>query len=604
MPIEVERLVATLEARLDKYEKSLNKAFNTTDKQFKRIEDRGTRMEKHLASLGKNIFTGLVGGATAALAPILSVSAAINTAKAALKEFGDIADSSKAAGLDSEFFQGIAYQASLVGVAFDQSADALAFYNKNVGLAAAEKGKLYTQLKALNPELLKNIGLTTSQEERVRLAADAISRESDSARRAALATVLFGESGAKLADAFSTGSKGIDQTAAAAAKLGIIVDRELIARADQLGDEFDTATKILDLQFKEVLIELAPLLISTANAIAELIKQARELGKNLPPLGSLLMMVPGMSGVGMGMNAADMARQAGTSMDAFKKPVEITVPVGKKPQSTGYAAPGADERAAKALREADAVKKLISQLQFEKDLIGKSQLEQKKMNALRDAGTAATAAQRGQIAYLTEQIYAEQSHLDLMQASWEKIGDIGVSAMQRLTDAMEDGQIEGKELLDILLDVLSQATQFLGSQSGGSGQSVFQQILGMLGIGKSTSSAFTGGWGSSGFGGKRAAGGPVSAGKAYVVGEQRPELFVPSTAGRIVPRVPGGDAGMKVNVMNYGARVQTQQRSGPNGPELDVIVDQMVAQKLSQPGSRSYRALRQVHGTSQPLTER
>ena len=41
------------------------------------------------------------------------------------------------------------------------------------------------------------------------------------------------------------------------------------------------------------------------------------------------------------------------------------------------------------------------------------------------------------------------------------------------------------------------------------------------------------------FGGFLATGGDVSPGKAYVVGERRPELFVPSQAGRIVPSVGG-----------------------------------------------------------------
>jgi hypothetical protein len=37
---------------------------------------------------------------------------------------------------------------------------------------------------------------------------------------------------------------------------------------------------------------------------------------------------------------------------------------------------------------------------------------------------------------------------------------------------------------------------------------------------------------------KRAGGGPVNAGQPYIVGEIRPELFVPNVAGTIVPRVP------------------------------------------------------------------
>jgi hypothetical protein len=45
------------------------------------------------------------------------------------------------------------------------------------------------------------------------------------------------------------------------------------------------------------------------------------------------------------------------------------------------------------------------------------------------------------------------------------------------------------------------------------------------------------------FGGGRATGGSVMPGKAYVVGENRPELFVPSTSGYIMPRVPSGQGG-------------------------------------------------------------
>ncbi len=41
------------------------------------------------------------------------------------------------------------------------------------------------------------------------------------------------------------------------------------------------------------------------------------------------------------------------------------------------------------------------------------------------------------------------------------------------------------------------------------------------------------------FGGFREHGGSVQAGKAYVVGEKRPEMFVPSTNGTILPSVPG-----------------------------------------------------------------
>lgn len=59
------------------------------------------------------------------------------------------------------------------------------------------------------------------------------------------------------------------------------------------------------------------------------------------------------------------------------------------------------------------------------------------------------------------------------------------------------------------------------------------------------------------FGGARANGGPVSAGRAYVVDERRPELFVPGQSGRIIPSIPKA----------------TAARAGSMGVDVRVSVD-------------------------------
>jgi hypothetical protein len=55
---------------------------------------------------------------------------------------------------------------------------------------------------------------------------------------------------------------------------------------------------------------------------------------------------------------------------------------------------------------------------------------------------------------------------------------------------------------------------------------------------------------------RREFGGPVSKGRAYIVGEKRPELFVPNTNGIIVPQVPSMDySGASVSSGMYGVEV-------------------------------------------------
>lgn len=58
------------------------------------------------------------------------------------------------------------------------------------------------------------------------------------------------------------------------------------------------------------------------------------------------------------------------------------------------------------------------------------------------------------------------------------------------------------------------------------------------------------------FGGARAGGGDVTAGRAYLVGEKRPELFVPGVSGTILPGVPSGDGGVTiVQNLSFGSNV-------------------------------------------------
>lgn len=85
------------------------------------------------------------------------------------------------------------------------------------------------------------------------------------------------------------------------------------------------------------------------------------------------------------------------------------------------------------------------------------------------------------------------------------------------------------------------------------------QILGMVFGGLAGSSnSFLAGLGKA-FGGGRAAGGPVSAGTSYLVGERGPEIFVPGSSGRIVPNGGGVSISANYNVDARGATADLAQ---------------------------------------------
>jgi Lambda phage tail tape-measure protein (Tape_meas_lam_C) len=68
----------------------------------------------------------------------------------------------------------------------------------------------------------------------------------------------------------------------------------------------------------------------------------------------------------------------------------------------------------------------------------------------------------------------------------------------------------------------------------------------------------------------------------------------------------GGGSSMNVTVINAssGAQVSTKQTSGPNGPGLQIMVDDMMSKVLSDPRSKTRKTLQATHGISPLLTPR
>ena len=176
---------------------------------------------------------------------------------------------------------------------------------------------------------------------------------------------------------------------------------------------------------------------------------------------------------------------------------------------------------------------------------------------------------------LNAQIDAQAAQVGRLTAELER----GEIAQQQFEDAI-DGVAEsisgalvaGESLRDGLAQVFKQiAADILSSgiksalmgQFGGGGGNIFGNILGSV------------------FGGFRAAGGPVSTGKSYIVGENGPELFSPNVNGAILNasqvaamgrNQSGGGNSMSINVNVTGA----------NGDQHVIsLVKQGVAQGLS-----------------------
>lgn len=190
-------------------------------------------------------------------------------------------------------------------------------------------------------------------------------------------------------------------------------------------------------------------------------------------------------------------------------------------------------------------------------------------------------------------------------------------AAENAAKAFEDvGGVSGAGPLESAIDSISNALGQAAAASTSFGEAMrgaLQQIVaematsgfknllsGLAGL------AFPGGGGGLGgvlgaiFGGFRAAGGPVSAGRAYMVGEKGPELMVPSSPGRIVPNsaLGGGTVNLRTEIINNtGAQISEERELLPDGTRLQrFVLGEAVADGATMPGGAGRRALRNTFG--------
>ena len=133
------------------------------------------------------------------------------------------------------------------------------------------------------------------------------------------------------------------------------------------------------------------------------------------------------------------------------------------------------------------------------------------------------------------------------------VGRAGRLIETSLTRALLSGKLGFEDLKKIALAAMAQIAQAslraLFSPGGGAGAGAGG------GIGAVLTSALSGLFGAPG----RSHGGPVSAGRGYLVGERGPELFVPSGGGRIEAARGGGERNVRVAIA-----IQTPAPSDPN----------------------------------------
>lgn len=202
----------------------------------------------------------------------------------------------------------------------------------------------------------------------------------------------------------------------------------------------------------------------------------------------------------------------------------------KSPQERFEEALEQQRRQIEMLREETAVRAGLNPLVNDYGYaLERLRIQQDLENEATRAGLALTPDRVAAISMLAEE-YAnasvEAARLTEQQQDLKDTVEEWAGVMKNATRGFIDDLLEGKDAAEAFGNVL---------------RNIGNQLINM-GLNSLFSPAGLGGL----FGGFRANGGPVSSGRSYIVGERGPELFTPSSGGRIIPNDQLGGGGANV----------------------------------------------------------
>jgi len=468
-----------------------------------------------------------------ALTSVIGGGGMLMLAKRSIESADAIGKTADKLGLTTDALQEFRHAAKLSGVEVRTFDMAMQRFTRRAGEAAKDTGEAKAALKELGIQLFDNQGNIRSNAALLHDVADALKNTGSQTDRLRLAFKLFDSEGVAMVNMLRDGSNGLQAMRDEAQRLGIILDERLVRNAERMNNELTIASSIMDIQLSEAMINIQPLLQDVTEKIAAMARGYRNL------------------------------------MDEFmRSPAEITqLDVVKRK---------IDELAEQRIR----VRKLLKANPYNAETGANKALQQelerinRSMEALQNRSIELTRAEQGSMILIgettgiedvssavettTQSLDAMDMALDLIDKQFEDIdknnaqviagfktfGEEGEKAGDRVAKAMKSAAESIKDNIETsLTDVLMKTTTWKDAM-----KNIFQDVARQFiktrisapltqALSGSINSLFP----------PRAAGGPVTAGRTYLVGEKGPELFTPAAGGNITPNNQLGGQPVNIN---------------------------------------------------------
>lgn len=619
----------------------LNIILNARDKEFtkamernqKRVERFAKQSQKNLSATGAAF--SQIGKKLAPVLAALSARAAVDAISDVVEKLDDIGKTADRIGITTSALQELRVVAESAGVsqaALDTSIEKL-----GRGLAEASMGigtaKVALEQLNLSADDLMDLGL----EDAMGKIADEINKVPSPMERTALAMQLFGRSGAPMLNLLREGSDGMSQMRKDARELGVVIDEDLVRNAEDAQTKLDLMSRVISAQLSSALVELAPLLVGAATAVAGFVTNAvtaiEAIQQFIKPTGDLEIATDNLVAA-----MADEIRQSQRLEMALGRSTNISVTAARQKLSEAQAR---HENARAAIAEqraialnSDQYSNLLNTIEVYEDALRSissapdTLLKPSQIQAYEDAEANLVALRLEQQAMLdanqemSEQFLLTQQNIERLEEALENAKDGVVSfgddivtpidRTDRLGESASRASLSTQDLIDRLaaagpelsgLGVTADQMSGIMETVEGSMESAFMSMVDGTESAKDAFksmaaqiikelyrvlvvqrlvSAITGAFGG-GVGGApttspirpAASGRPVTAGEPYVTGEHGRELFVPKVNGRIL------SAAQTNNMGNGGGENVTVNQyntfgSGVSRAEVNAMLPKMV----------------------------
>lgn len=194
--------------------------------------------EKHANSMSKSLgsIKNMLAGFGAGLAAYLSVDSFVGLIKSTAELQDAIGKMSQKTGIGVEELSKLQYAAKLSNISTDQLQTGLIKLSKGMIDTANDSGEARNALAAMGISIKNGDGTIKESSVVLNEIADKFSGYQDGATKAALATKLFGKSGADLIPLLNEGSGGIKAAGDELERLGGVINKGMVKNATEFND--------------------------------------------------------------------------------------------------------------------------------------------------------------------------------------------------------------------------------------------------------------------------------------------------------------------------------------------------------------------------------